>query len=346
MFLNSTTESARSILLQASLGPMLSKALCIAVQLNIADLLKDGSKSATELAEATGTHAPSLYRMLRFLSGFEIFVEDDGGLFALTDLSQFICSDSPDSLRDWILFNTEAWRWDIVQAMQDSIFTGKTAYEVLYQKNIYEVLPEKPEWNATFNKGVQSWTGRLPEALLNVYDFSQVKTIVDIGGGLGSLLAPILKANPNLRGILFDRPQVLQDSKKFVESHGVVDRCEFVGGNFLNAVPEGGDLYLISYVFTDWPNEDCIRVLHNCSQVMAPNAKVLILEPFVGSRNQPTIGKAADLIMLLETGGRIRDEQEWETILQKTPFTPTKIIPTNHLSVNLIEATRRENASL
>jgi predicted O-methyltransferase YrrM len=333
-----SSESPKSALIQASLSSILSQAIYTIAQLKIADLLDTEPKSAEELAQATSMHAPSLERLLRFLSGFGIFVEDERGYFSATPTSKMLRTDNPDSPYNWILFNTQPWRWEILQAMSDVVSTGKTAYETLYQKSIYEFLAEKPEINLSFNQGVKSWTSTLPAAVLKVYDFSNTQMIVDVGGGMGALLSSILQAYPNLQGILFDQPHVLDQAKDNIMSQGVGDRCQLVGGNFLNTVPEGGDLYLISYVFTDWSNEDCIRILKNCSRSMQPGGKIVILEPFLGVRNEPTLGKEIDILMLLETGGRIRDDQEWKTIVREADLTTTNIIPTGDLSIYLIEA--------
>jgi ubiquinone/menaquinone biosynthesis C-methylase UbiE len=334
----SFSESSKLFLLQANLSPILSQALYTVSQLNLADFLAQGVNSVSELAALTGTHASSLERLLRFLSGFGIVVEDEQSNFALTPIGDMLRTDNPYSPRDWILFNTELWRWEIVQEMREVVTTGKTAYETRYQQPIYEVFAQKQEWGSAFNKGMKSWSSSLPSAVLKTYDFSQAKTIVDVGGGMGVLLTSILEAYPKLKGILFDLPNVVRDAKDDITNQGLAERCELVGGNFLNAVPTGGDLYIISYVFTDWSNEDCIRILKNCSRSMAPGGKIIILEPLLGSRNEQTLGKTIDMIMLLETGGRIRDEQEWKTIVREAGFTTTNIIPTGDLSIYLIEA--------
>ncbi|BAZ10501.1 O-methyltransferase family protein [Calothrix sp. NIES-4071] len=330
--------SPQSIMLQASLGPILSKAIYVITKLNIADFLTSGSKNAEELAEITGTNTHYLYRIMRFLSGFGIFLEDNQGFFSLTSLSSTLRTDAPDSPRDWILFNAEPWRWGLVQAMNDVIKTGKSSYENIYGKNAYGVFAEKPEFGLTFNKAMKSWSSSLPAAVINNYDFCSAKLVVDVGGGMGDLLTLILKTYPTLKGILFDQNHVVKEVEKATNYYEIADRCLLAGGNFLTSVPVGGDLYIISSVLMDWSNEDCITILQNCYNVMAPNGKVLIIEPMIGALNEQTFGKSLDMIMLLETAGRIRDKEEWEILLNAADFRIKSIIPTNALSMYIIEA--------
>lgn len=330
--------SPQSIMLQASLGPILSKAIYIVTKLNIADFLVEGQKNVEELAELTGTHTQYLYRIMRFLAGFSIFEEDEQGFFSLTSLSSTLRTDAPDSPRDWILFNTESWRWELVQAMTDVIKTGKSSYENIYGKNAYGVFSEKPEFGLAFNKAMKSWSSSLPAAVIKNYDFSGVKLVVDVGGGMGDLLTLILKTHFSLNGILFDQNHVIQEAEKYIIHSEIANRCILTGGNFLTSVPKGGDLYIISSVLMDWSNEDCITILQNCYNAMAPNGKVLIIEPLIDNLNDQTFGKSLDMIMLLETSGRIRDKEEWSTVLNAANFSINRIIPTNALSMYLIEA--------
>lgn len=334
------TMDPKSIMLQISLGAYLAKALSAFAQLNIADLLVEEAKSADELAEATGTHAASLYRLLRLLWSLDVVAKDEQGRFSLTPLSGTLRTDNPYSPRDWIIFSNRPWRWELMQATMDVVATGKSAYEHLYNKDVYTVFAENPDFSTTFNQAMKSWSSSLPAAIVDVYDFSKVKTVVDIGGGMGDLIASILQAHPTVKGILFDQPHVIPESKKCIERYGVIDRCEVIGGDFLTAVPEGGDLYIISYVLMDWSNEDCIKILKNCHRAMASGGKLLIIEPVIGSRADQALAHFVDLIMLLETSGRVRDEKEWKSLLQATNFNLANIIPTNALSMDIIEVAR------
>lgn len=338
LFNEQKNTSPESIMLQASMGANLSKVLSIVAKLNIADLLLEGPKSAEELAEATGTYSPFLYRILHFLTGFEIFAENQQGYFSLTPLSNTLRTDLPTSTREWIIFNTAPWRWEIVQSMMDVVANGKNAYQNLYQTDAYTFFYRNPEIAMEFSKAMHSWSSSLPDALIKVYDFSNVKKIADLGGGFGNLLFPILHFYPEIKGILFDVPAVAQQVKKLPAYQELAEQCEIVEGNFFVSLPKQCDIYIFSTVLIDYRDEDCITLLNNCYDAMETDAKILIIEQIEGSAYQSNIGKFVDIMMMLETCGHIRQEQEWKSLLQTADFTVTRIIPVNALSIYIIEA--------
>lgn len=256
-----------------------------------------------------------------------------------SNIGTYLKTEHSESVIDLILFNTEPWCWDIVQAMTNVVKTGENAYKHIYNKEIYEVFHEQPNLAQSFNKGMQCWSSCLLNAVIRSYDFSDAKKIIDLGDGFGKLLTTILQANPNLNGILFDLPHVIEEAKNHIPGE-LFQRCELISGNFLNSVPDGCDLYIFSLVLTDWSHEDCINILKNCHDVMAHKGKMIILEPLFGSRNEPTLGKFMDMMLLLETPGFLRDREEWEVILESANLKLTKVIPTGDLSVDLIEAIR------
>ena len=334
---NQKDISIHTILLQASMAPMISKALATATKLDIPDKLANGSKTAEELAKETGTYAPFLYRLLRFLTGFNIFAEDENKHFALTSLGEILRSDVPDSPREWVMFNPQAWRWEVWQAMMDVVLTGENSYKHIYQKDAYEVFAEKPEYALGFSKAMKSWSSSVPKAIVDSYDFSNAKTIVDLGGGMGSLIACILQANPTAKGILFDQPPVVEMAKQGLSHLDIADRCNFVGGNFFENIPTGADIYMFSCVLNDWPDEDCIKLLKKCREAMAPGGKVLIMEQLIGDLNTATIGKFIDMMMMLETHGEIRNLDRFSKLLDTVDLKISNVIHTNAVDTSIIE---------
>ena len=334
---NQKDISIHTILLQASMAPMISKALATVIKLDIPDKLANGSKTAEELAEETGTYAPFLYRLLRFLTGFNIFAEDENKHFALTSLSDILRSDVPDSPREWVMFNPQSWRWEVWQAMMDVVLTGENSYKHIYQKDAYEVFAEKPEYALGFTQAMKSWSSSLPKAIVDSYDFSNAKTIVDLGGGMGSLLASILQANPTAKGILFDQPPVIEMAKQEMSNLDIADRCVFVAGNFFESIPAGGDIYIFSCVLNDWPDEDCIKVLQKCRHAIAADGKILIMEQLIGDLNKPTLGKFVDMMMMLETHGEIRNLDRFSKLLDAVDLKINKVIHTDAVDTSVIE---------
>lgn len=349
MFLKEVeTLPPESAILQSTLNAWFTESLYTAVKLNIPDLLIDGPKTAAELAEMTHSHERSLYRVLRLLAGHGIFHEDEAGRFSLTPYSETLRTDALHSPREWILFNTELWRWTILNALPNVVSDGRSAYEHIYGKNIYEVFTERQDYSIGFNKGMQAWSATVHATVPKAYDFSWAQQVVDVGGGTGNLVASILNAYPHLHGILFDMPHVAEQAKRHLEATGVADRCEAVGGSFLESVPAGADVYVISSVLMDWTDDHVVTILKNCYNAMTPGGRVLIVEPLVGEPNKPNFGKALDIMIMLETYGGIRTQGEFKTLLEKAGFQLTNVIQTTALTMSILEAVRtvdlKENA--
>jgi len=161
--------------------------------------------------------------------------------------------------------------------------------------------------------------------------------VVDVGGGSGNLLGTILLANPGLRGVLFERPQVIPDAEQNLSMAGVADRCEIVGGDFLESVPEGGDIYIVSHCIHNWDEQSCVRILENCRRAMQPGGRLLIVEAVVSPGDEPDPAKFLDLAMLVVPGGQERSEEEYRVLLEKAGLRLTRVVPTR-TSASLIEA--------
>jgi O-methyltransferase domain/Dimerisation domain len=225
-------------------GYMLSRTVYAVAKLGIADLLADGPKTSAELAQATGTHAPSLYQLLRALASRGIFEESAEGCFGLTPNAALLRSDIFGSLRAHaIMYGEEQFQaWDEILYC---IRTGQPGFDIIYGKGMYEYLAEHPDAAMTFNTAMGNSTVVLVEEIIRAYDFSGFSIIVDVAGNQGQQLAAILRANPGSHGILFDQPYVVQGATQVLEQAGVLDRCEIVGGDFFTSVPNSGDVYII-----------------------------------------------------------------------------------------------------
>ncbi len=215
-----------------------SQAIHVAATLGIADLLEDGPRSADELAEGTGTDAPTLYRLLRALASVGVFTEIDGR-FGLTPLAEYLRTDAPGSLRAWAMQVGQRYFWTSWGHLLHSVRTGEPAFAELYGTTPWEYRAAHPEEDAVFNAAMTNLSAGVVEAVARRYDFSGYGVLVDVGGGQGALLAAILAANPNLRGILFDQPHIVAAAGALLEQAGVADRCEVVGGSFFDTVPAG-----------------------------------------------------------------------------------------------------------
>ena len=303
-------------------------AILVAANLGLADLLKDGPLSIADLAEATGTHARSLYRMLRALASRGIFSEDADGRFSLTALADPLRSDAPDSIHNWALFVGSEAELQTWAHLSYSVRTGKPAFEHIFGKGWFDYLDEQPEMAQIFNHLMTGGSTSDAAAIIEAYDFSVYRKIVDVGGGHGALLAHILAQNPQSSGVLFDAPSVIVGATGAIDTHVDQGRAEKVAGNFFEAVPNGGDAYVLKYIIHDWDDERAVMILKNCRQAMAENGRVLLVEMVIPAGNAPSPGKFLDLEMLLYFHSRERTEAEYRDLLQQAGLELITITPT------------------
>ncbi len=333
-----TTEelSTRDTLWRMANGFQVSQAIHVVATLGIADLLKDGPRSADELAEATETHAGALYRILRALASVGVFVEQSDGRFGLTPLAEHLRTDVPDSLRSWAMLMGRPYLFTAWGHILHSVKTGEPAFPEVYGMTAWEYRAAHPEESAIFDAAMTGLSLAEAEAVVRSYDFSGGGVLVDVGGGKGALLAAILAANPALRGILFDQPHVIAGAQDLLERAGVAGRCEVVGGSFFEAVPEGADAYLLKSIIHDWDNASAIEILRTCRTAMADSARLLLVERGIRPANEPDPAKFIDLMMLVMLGGQERTAEEYEKLYTEAGFKLTNIIRTGSL-LDIIE---------
>jgi ubiquinone/menaquinone biosynthesis C-methylase UbiE len=323
--------------IQMATAYWVSRAIYVAAQLGIADLLQDGPQDAEALAVATGTYAPALGRVLRSLASVGLFRTNAQGRFSLTPLGAVLQSDAPGAARSTVIALSGQWFWAAWGEVLHSVQTGETGLQKALGVSEYEYLAQNSEEASHFNAAMIGFHGDEPAAIIEAYNFSGSGTVVDVGGGSGNLLGTILTANPSLRGVLFERPQVVRDAKRNLEATGVANRCEFVGGDFLDAVTEGGDVYIVSHCIHNWDEANCMRILANCRRAMSPRGRLLIVEAVVSAGDDPDPAKILDLAMLLVPGGQERTENEYRMLLEKSGFRLTRVVPTR-TSASVIEA--------
>jgi hypothetical protein len=310
-------------------GHVISRAIFAVAELGIADCLKDGSGfSAEEIAQATGTNPASLYRLLRFMAGIGFFVEDADKRFSLTPLGAALQSDAPGYARSTVRSLSGPMAWNAWGEFLHSVKTGETAMEKTFGQSVFDYLSTRPEQSTMFNETMLGFHAEEKPAVAASYDFSGVRTLVDVGGGTGNFLATILLANPELRGIIYDLPHVVAEASDQIESKNLSRRCQIVSGSFFESVPSGGDAYLLSHIIHDWDEERCLKILENCRRSMPENGRLLLVEMVIPDGNDFHPSKLLDIMMLAFTGGRERTEQEYADLLAKGGFKLTRVVPT------------------
>lgn len=333
----STTLQPQKALLQMASGYWVSQALYVAAKLGIADLLKDSSKCCDELATTTGVNAGALYRLMRGLASMGVFSEQEHGYFSLTPLAACLQSDVPGSMRAIVIMVGGEYYQSWGNFLY-SIQTGKSAFEHVYGMPLFQYYAQNPELGKMYDQAQKSGSAAARAEILRSYDFSGISKMVDVGGGNGSLISSILKANPAMQSVLFEQPSVIAEAKDLIEAEGVSERCELVAGDFFASVPSSGDAYMLRYILHNWDNERAIAILKNCHRAMLENGKLLVIEQVIPSGNEPFIGKLLDLHMLvLFPGGCERTESEYQALFEASGFKLTKVFPTR-ANVSVLEA--------
>ena len=317
---NDAARSPELALLELMRGYRQPRALHLAVELGIAELLAGGAKSAEELAEATGSHALSLTRLLRALSSSGVFVEAAPGVFAHSPMSEFLRRDHPSSRVPSVAFLGAAYTLESWAALAHSVKSGESAFAHVHGMSKWEYNQQHPAEGAVFDQVMAGARPARIAGLLGGYDFAASSLVVDVGGGRGQLLAAVLTRHPALRGILFDLPSVVLEAPALLAAAGVAGRCSIESGSFLERVP-AGDTYVLSDILHDWPDEQCLAVLRACRAAVTPGGRLLVVEHLLVPGATPASVAWLDLQMLVEFGeGRQRSVDELSRLFDTTGF--------------------------
>jgi hypothetical protein len=322
-------------------GPWIAQAIYAAAALGLADQVAAGPRRPEDLAAAVGAEPAALQRLLRALAGLGIFAEDDAGRFGLTPLAATLQSDVPGSMRAMALLIGSEWHWRAWEDFLTSVRQGGPAFDRVHGLNPFAFFGQHPEAGAVFDRAMTSFTAQVNAAIVQAYDFSGFQTLVDVGGGQGTLLAAILQAQPHLQGVLLDLPAVVEAARPALAAAGVAERCEIVAGDFFGELPRGGDAYLLKNIVHGWNDARAAAILQRCGAAMAADSRLLLVESVIPPGNAPSLGKLMDLEMLVMTeGGRERTEEEFRALLGAGGFQLLGVTPTRS-PVSVIEGRLR-----
>jgi hypothetical protein len=322
-------------LMNLTAGKFVSQAIAVAAELGIADLLKDGARTAADIARTANASEDGVYRLLRALGSVGLFAETGNRRFRLTPLGRLLRTDSSRALGAYARFTGHESTWRPWGELRHSVRTGEPAFDHVFGMPIFEYFTKMPESATVFDAAMTSISTFESKAVVAGYDFSGINTLVDVAGGHGLMIVTILKANRRMRGILFDLPHVTAGATALLQSGGVAGRCQIVSGDFFASVPEGGDAYVMKHIIHDWDDERATQILRNCHRAMQPGGKVLIVDAVIPPGNRPHFGKLLDLEMLVLTPrGRERTQAEFRELLKRSGFRLRRVVPTEtHLSV-------------
>ncbi|MBI3212519.1 MAG: hydroxyneurosporene methyltransferase [Mycobacterium sp.] len=327
-FLHRSTVPANIALLELGFGAWLTQALCAAARLGIADALSAGPLTADEVARRVGTDPGATYRLMRALASRGVFRLRRDGRFALTPMGRALRSDADGSMAPMLRLIGSPEHWQHWSDLAYSVQTGRTAVEKQRGTPIFEYLQTNPEYAAIFNDAMTGVSSLATEAAVPLYDFSDRRLVIDVGGGHGALLAAVLTRAPQANGILYDLPSVVADAGPVLDAAGVSARCAVTDGSFFDSVPDGGDAYLLKSIIHDWDDESSLTILRNVRAAMAADAKVLLFEMVLPQGAPPHPGMLLDLEMLVHAGGRERTAQQYAELLSRAGLRMTRVIPT------------------
>ncbi len=321
-------RAAATAMLRLIFGIHASRGVYAVAELGIADLLADGPMSTQELARVTDTHEPSLYRVLRLLAALGVFEENDGRSFGLTTMGERLRTGASIGMRSWALLLEAVGGVRSSEHILHTIKTGTPGFEAAFGEGIFEFLARHPENAANFDAAMSERTAAFAPSVAESYDFSDIGTVIDVGGGNGTLLVEILRRHPHLRGVLFERPNVAARAHAALDAVDLAERCEIRAGDFFAKVPDGADCYLLANVLHDWDDTRSTQILRSCERAMATGGRVLIIERLIpedGGDPMPTL--LSDINMLVITGGQERTNAEYGELLEAAGLRLSRVQP-------------------
>lgn len=318
-------DSPRERLFRLVSGYRWTQALYVAAKLGVADRLANGPMDAESLAREVGAHPQSLFRVLRALASIGVLSLDADRRFGLTPTGELLRSDVPGSLLGFATFSGEE-PYRAFGELLHTVRTGQNAFRQVYGMGHFDYLSTHPEASATFHRTMASALEDTRDPLEGC-DLRQRQLLVDVGGGQGKLIAGVLHHHPTLKGILFDLPNAVTGALAFLAASGLGERCEVRTGSAFESIPAGGDVYLMSRILHDWPDDEALRLLRNCRSAIVEGGTLILREAVLEEGTPSAAHAQLDLVMMAVPGGRERTEAEWRELLHRAGFALKRIVP-------------------
>jgi hypothetical protein len=331
-------------LMQLATGYFTAKAVHAAAALGLADLLDGRVRDAGDLARATGTHAPTLYRLLRALAAAGVLEHTADDRFGLTAVGATLRAGASDSTRAGVMMFHHPMFWRSWEELLYSVRTGRPALDQVFGRPVFEYLATTPDAAAAYDGGMTGLSKAIIPAIVTAGEFTRFAVIVDVAGGHGSLLAAILDAAPAARGVLVDLPHVTAVARRTFAERGLAARAQVVTGSMFEAVPAGGDAYLLKWILHDWDDAASATILRNIRAAIRPGGRLLIVDRVLPERAVASAAARtammADLLMLVHLTGRERTEREFRALLEASDFRLVRVGPTG-TQLSVVEAVPR-----
>jgi len=335
--MDTTNREAAVQMMQFITAKWISKPIYVVTRLGVPDIVGGGPKAVDEIAAECGAYPPHLYRIMRALVAFGIFRETGERTFGPTPMSDCLRAGAMRSIALMFLSEWHDRAWD---KLLRSVTTGEVAFEAAHGMPAFDWLEEHPDEAAVYNEANSIKAATSHGAIVDMYDFSGIETVTDVGGGYGALLAVILEVNPAITGTVADRPSVIERAKETIAAHGLEGRCVAVPCDFFEEIPAGSDAYILSHILHNWPDVRCRAILGNLHRAMGNGSRLLAVEMIVPPGNEPSVAKLLDLEVLVMGGGRERSEAEFRELFETAGFVLRRIIPMRE-SVCMLECVKK-----
>jgi len=294
--------------------------------LRVPDLIKSGTRRLADLAAAAGAHPDALGRLLRYLVHRGVFVEQRPGEFGLTELGELLCDHGPADKRNWLDFAGLGMRMDLAYTgLLHSVRTGREAYTEVHGHSFWADLDADPRRQLYADGLMTSQHEITGPQVARLYDWGSVRTVMDVGGGSGALLATVLRAHPHLRGTLIDRPVPARLTAARLAGTDLAGRVEVAYGDFFSPLPPGGDVYVVSRAISDWDDAEAAAILRRCGEAAGRHGRVLIVEVLPTTPHVPHLAPF-DLQMLVVVGGRERSVAGFEALADTAGLSVTSVL--------------------
>jgi len=292
---------------------MVTQVVHAAADLRLADHLSDGARTAEEVASLESSHPATTYRLMRACVALGLLAQDADGRFSATPMGQLLRSGVAGSLRDMALTVGAPGFWQPWGRLADAVRKGETQSEAALGMKIFDYYTANPAEGAAFVSGMSALTAPVLNEAVRVIDTTGTSLAVDVGAGNGNLIRSLMRANPQLRGLVFDLPRVVEAARQEAEMEGFGDRFSVQGGDFFDSVPEA-DLYLMKSILHDWDDDSCVRILQNCRKAARPDARLLVIETVILHNESFLPTALMDMNMLAVANGQERDLVEYDAL--------------------------------
>ncbi len=324
-------------------GYQISAAIGAIARLGVADALAGGPADLNALASRLGADARSLDRVVRLLTDVGLFERLDDGRVGLTALGELLREGVPGSARRGALVVSEEWHWRAYGHLVHSVQSGEPGFRQAHGCGFWDYLEQHPEAGTLINESMAAASSFIASALVRSHEFGSLQRVVDVGGGLGTLMRAVLDANPRAEGVVLDLPGVIGGTRARLEQWGLADRCRAVAGDFLEAVPTGGDAYVLSWILHDFDDDAAVRILSNCRRAMVDSGRLLAIELVAADdrRQLPPafewLVRTTDIEMLAVVGGRERTVAEYGELYAKAGLELARVVPLQPSAWSLME---------